>query len=377
MSIEPGLAPGHREAGANDEVGATTAGPMVVVTGAASALGRRVCAALGSDSGPQMVVPLDRRALPGVGGGEVDLLVDDLKARFQGAHVVVHLASAFGPALDGDPEVERADDVEMARRVLEAAASASVRHLVLLSSATVYGAWVNNPVPLTEDAPLRPDPRFAFAVQKAEVERLAGEWRETHPGSTVSLLRAATPVAVDHPGWLARALRAAGALRGPDDDAPAQFLHLDDLAAAVVLAVRSSLDGAANVAPDGWLTPTEFRDLAGPASRLRVPRWIGDRVAALRWRLRLAPAPPGVQPYAAGPWVVANDRLRSVGWRPTQLSEEAYVEATPAGPWATLSPSRRQEIALGISGVLLVGALAGGVALIRRSRLGSSRTTAR
>lgn len=345
-------------------------GPTVAVTGAASALGRRVCERLRVDPSTADVMALDRRASAAGGREEaiVDLLRDDLKIRLQGIDVLVHLASAFGPALDGDPEVERADDVEMTRRLLDAASSASVRHLVLLSSATVYGAWPNNPVPLTEDAPLRPDPGFAFAVQKAEMERLAGEWRAAHPGSTVALLRAATPVAEDHPGWLALALRAARAFRGPDDDAPIQFLHLDDLAAAVVAAVRSALDGAANVAPDGWLTPTEFRELAGPVSRVRLPRWIGARAAVLGWRLRLAPAPPGVQPYAAGSWVVANDRLRGLGWQPTQLSEEAYIEATPAGPWATLSPSRRQEIALGGAAAVLLGTVVGAIAIIRRSR---------
>ena len=61
----------------------------------------------------------------------------------------------------------------MARRVLDAAAAAGRAHVVVLSSATVYGAWPTNPVPLTEDAPLRPNPGCAFAVQKAEIERLA------------------------------------------------------------------------------------------------------------------------------------------------------------------------------------------------------------
>jgi len=339
----------------------------VVVTGAASPLGRRVCARLAAEPWVATVVPLDRRpSTEGPACALVDLLTDDLKVRLEGVDVVVHLASAFGPALDGDPEVVRADDVEMAQRLLEAASSASVAHVVLLSSATVYGAWSNNPVPLTEDAPVRPDPRFAFAVQKAEVERLAGEWRDAQAGSTLVVLRPATPVASDHPGWLALALRAAGALRGPDDDAPAQFLHLDDLAAAVVATSRIPVDGVFNVAPDGWLTPTEFHALAGPATRVRVPTWIGDRVAWLRWRLRLAPTPPGVQAYAARTWVVANDRLRAQGWEPTQLSEVAYVEATPAGAWATLSPTRRQEIALGGAGVVLAGVAVAAVALVRR-----------
>jgi len=61
---------------------------------------------------------------------------------------------------------------DVTRRLLNAASAAGVRHLVVLSTATVYGAWPNNPVPITEDAPLRPVPDFAYAVGHAEVEQL-------------------------------------------------------------------------------------------------------------------------------------------------------------------------------------------------------------
>jgi len=55
--------------------------------------------------------------------------------------------------------------------VLDAAGAVGATHLVLLSSATAYGAWANNPVPLTEDAPLRPNPELEFAVRAAERDR--------------------------------------------------------------------------------------------------------------------------------------------------------------------------------------------------------------
>jgi nucleoside-diphosphate-sugar epimerase len=233
----------------------------------------------------------------------------------------------------------------------------------------VYGAWPTNPVPLTEEAPLRPDPGLAFAVQKAEIERLTSEWRDQHPGTTVTVLRPATPVADGQPGWLGRALRAAGEVRSPDDDPPVQFLHLDDLVTAIDLAARDRLDGVYNVAPDGWLTPTEFRELAGGSAKVRVPRWLVDRITDLRWRLRLGAAPPpGVLAYARGAWVVANDRLKAAGWEPTVGNDEAYVGAVPAGPLATLSPRRRQELALGATGALAAGVAVGAVALVRRAR---------
>jgi hypothetical protein len=65
---------------------------------------------------------------------------------------------------------------------------------------------------------------------------------------------------------------------------------------------------------------------------------------------------------------VANDRLKAAGWSPTSTNEEAYVAGHRAAPWATLSPQRRQEIALGAAGAALAAIAAGTVAIVRRAR---------
>lgn len=343
----------------------------VVVTGAASELGRRVCALAVADPDVRRVVALDRRSLrrlpKGVEGHEVDLARADLKPIFEGATAVVHLAQAEPPAGGAAPETSVGDG-ELTRRVLDVAAAVGATHLVLLSSATAYGAWANNPVPLTEDAPLRPNPGVALAAEKAEAERAAAEWRDDHPGSTVAILRPTVTVAPDANGWLARALARSSALPVADEEPPAQFLDLDDLAAAVDLARRGRLDGPRNVAPDGWITGDTVRALAGGAPRVRLPERVALRLAHLRWRWGLAPTPPELLPYTVHPWVVANDRLRADGWEPRSSNEEAYVSAHRAGPWATLSPRRRQEIALGVSAAGLLGGAAAVVAVLRRRR---------
>lgn len=347
---------------------ASDSGPgaqVVVVTGAASLLGRRVCALAAADPAVSRVVAIDRRPLPARPGTEdhqVDLAVDDLKPLFEGATTVVHLAQCTGP----EPTAAAADG-DLARRVLEAAGDVGVVHCVLLSSATAYGAWANNPVPLTEEAPLRPNPGVAVAAEKAEVERLAAEWRDAHPGATVTLLRPAVTVSPDGNGWLARALAGAASLPVAAEEPPSQFLDLDDLATAVDLARRRRLDGPRNVAPDGWISGETVRALAG-VPRVRLPERLALRLAGLRWRWRLAPTPPAMLPLTAHPWVVANDRLRSEGWDPQATNEEAYVASHRAGPWATLSPRRRQEIALGVAVGLAATAAVGAVTLLRRRR---------
>jgi nucleoside-diphosphate-sugar epimerase len=317
----------------------------IVLSGATTDLGRRV-AALAAETRPAGAGAAESPAATVLA---LEAASERLKAQVEGAEALVHLGGS----------------VDDARRMLDAAAAASIPHVVLLSSATVYGAWPNNPLPLTEDAPLRPNPGFAVAVEAGEVERIAAEWQDDHPGTTVAVLRPTVAVAEDSPSWLARGLRAAGALRGADEAPPAQFIHLDDLAAAVDLAWRARLDGPRNVAPDGWIAGEDVRALAGVPA-VRLPERLATRLSILRWRLHLAPTPPELLPYAMHPWVVANDRLRADGWRPAYTNEEAFVAGHRPGPLATISPRRKQELALGISGVALAGIAAGAIAVVRR-----------
>jgi nucleoside-diphosphate-sugar epimerase len=315
--------------------------PTVILSGSGDALGERVRARLTAQG--QTVIPVDDGdATPG----------SDLKARVEGASTLVHLAGGL----------------EETKTVLDAAAAVGVKRVVLLSSATVYGAWPGNPVPLTEDATVRPNPELDFAVRAAERERIAAEWKLDHPGTSVALLRPAVPVAEEAHGWLAEGLLAAATIRvNGVDDPPAQYVHLDDLADAVALATEIDVDGPLNVAPDGWITGEQLRALAG-GPRVRLPEQAVRRLARLRSKLGPSAAHPGLTPYTTHPWVVANDRLKAEGWSPAWSNEEAFVAGHEPAPWATISPQRRQELALGALGAAIVGVAAGAVAVVRRRR---------
>lgn len=314
-----------------------------LLTGATSVLGRRVAARLGDEA----IIPMGT-------GSEAAGPADRL----------VHLAAGDHDAL----AARRMSAVDVTERALRAASDAGVTHLVLLSSAMVYGAWPNNAVPLTEDAPLRPDVGFAFATQLAMVEQMADAWRLEAPGRSVGVLRPALAVAAEGTPSVVRALVAGLGTRLDEDDPPSQFLHLDDLASAVALAHDERLDGVYNVAPDGWVPGDTVRALAGRPPRLRLPSWMVEPVADLRWRFQRGPIPPGLRSYARYPWPVANDRLRAAGWAPTTTNEQAYVEATEPKWWTMLTPKRKQELSLSAMGLAAAGLSATLVLAIRRAR---------
>lgn len=289
-----------------------------------------------------------------------------------GADAIVHLAWQIPDAPEARRRARDAneDNVRGLVHVLEAAAEAEVPAVILASSATVYGAWADNPVPLSEDAPLRPNPAFAFAVGKAEAERLLAEWADKHPEVKVAVLRPAVTVGgVERP--LYQALGGTRALRSADDSRPVQYLHVDDLASAILLVLNRRLAGVFNVAPDAGIREDTARALAGGLARVALPARLAGAVAAWTWDLWRSGVPKEALPYSLHPWVVASDRLRAEGWRPRYTSEEALVASDVRPHWDDLPPGRRQNYmlaAMAAGGAAVVGGGLAGIAALRRRR---------
>lgn len=334
----------------------------VAVSGAAGALGQRLLKHLATLDGIEAIVAVDARPLSdapaGVRGHVADLETADLKPLLEGVDVLVHLAWRLGTPED-EGEVAARASVEATRRLLDAAGDAGVSHVVHLSSATVYGAWSDNPVPLPETAPLRPNAGAGFPAAKAEAERLVAEWRAAHPSATATVLRPAVTVGMGRESWLARTVGGLRAVRVRGASRPLQFLHGDDLVTAVAAAITQRIDGPCNVAPDGWMADETAKALTTGPLRIGLPR---------RLALTLTGVPQAYLPYLCHPWVIANDRLRAAGWQPANSNEEALVAGRPASRWQTVSPRRRQEFALGVSVAAIAGAGVAAVALVRRSR---------
>ena len=323
---------------------------VVVLTGAAGALGHRVGDVLvGHD-----VVLADALA------DALDVALD--VTGLVEAATVVDLGSS-----DYDSRAARRESAtESAASTLAIADSVGARHVVFVSSALVYGAAANNPVPLTEDATLRPDVEFVFARQLASAEELVEQWRLAQPGRTTCVLRPAVSLASGGGSRLASALVYGLGRRLAEADPPSQFLHLDDLAAAVSVGIDRRLDGVYNVAPDGWVAGERVRALSGERPRVPLPDRLRELVSGLRWRFARGPIPPGLLPYTLEPWVISNDRLRATGWTPTVTNEQTYVESTDAPWWTMVSPKRRQELALAGGALALVAAVLAGLAVGRR-----------
>ena len=213
---------------------------------------------------------------------------------------------------------------------------------------------------------LRPDPTFVYARQLAAAEAEVESWRDRR--SRPARCHAPTGRA-DRRGWYlvagSRLTAGSGQVFG-ETSPPTQFVHHDDVASAVAVAVRRHLDGVYNVAPDGSIPGDRVRALSGQRLRLPLPGRVADVVGALQWRFQRGPIPPGLRSYTRASWIVANDKLRAEGWRPTVTNEQAYVEGTEAKWWTMITPKRRQELALVGMIALIVGVLSAGAIVATR-----------
>jgi UDP-glucose 4-epimerase len=249
----------------------------------------------------------------------VDIAGSELEPLLEDVDVLVHLAGVHDPTPDLD--LMARVNVAGTRRLLDAAAK--LTKVVVAGSATVYGAWPNNPVPLTEDAPIRPNPGFALGIHKAEIERLVGEWARAHPGVVTTILRQATVIGPSADHAFARMVRARLSIGIRGAVAPVQFLHEDDAVSALMLSLERDLDGAYNVAADGWLDRPSFRRLLGRRVAPSVGLNTAERALGRLWGAGLVDVPAASVPYLVDPWVVSVDKLRAEGWQPRYSNEEA------------------------------------------------------
>jgi len=299
----------------------------IAITGVGGHLGRRTVARLSSVPGVDRIVGIDRSPPDGVATArftfhDADPGTADLTEVLRDVDVVIHLGGGLEPVRD-DAAV-RTREVDAARRVAEAAVVAGVGRLVLVSSSLVYGAHPDNDVPLTEDSELRDTPGFAAAEHAVEVERWLARWREAHPELSVAVLRLALLAGPGLDTVVTRAFEAPRipAVRGHRP--PLQFLHPDDAVDAVAHALEAGLDGAFNVAADGWLSYDEVTAIVGRRS-LEVPEEVAYSGAAGVYALRLGDLPPGFVALFVHPCVMSNARLTETGWRPRYSNRDAVA----------------------------------------------------
>jgi nucleoside-diphosphate-sugar epimerase len=339
---------------------------VVAVTGAAHGLGHELAAGLAASARVSRVVAIDdhRGDVAGVTWRLADVRDPALAGRLDGVDVLVHTDVDLG---DSDYRARRAFNVRAAQTVLTAAAAGRVANVVLVTSAMVYGARPDNPVPLAETAALGADADGSVAGDLLEIEHLAERAPRTHPGLTVTVARPAALVGDGVDTLITRHFDAARLLTVRGCPQRWQFCHIDDLVSALELAVAGDVTGNFAVGCDGWLELREVEEISG-LRRIELPASLTLGTAQRLHRIGIAPAPVNDLRYLVYPWVVDCRTLREAGWRPAYDNAAVLQALMEARALHRASARRipRKEATITAAGATV--AVIGTAAIVRAAR---------
>jgi UDP-glucose 4-epimerase len=300
----------------------------VLVTGGAGFIGSRVCSQLREQGLTVRVFDNLYRADPEVLATQratagLEFVEGDVRYRaavdaaMEGVEGVIHLAALCINKSVADPAESLDVNLVGSQHVFDAAARRGVRRLVFASSASVYGEPER--LPMREDDVLRPQTHYCIA--KAASEQLLAFYRTRH-GLSSNALRFFN---VYGPGqktdayytsviqvFLRRIVNGEAPVIDGDGSQSMDFVHVDDVARAVVMAYESERSGLVLNVGTGidttiaqlarWLVAATGRDLA-PQFRPRptlVTRRAAD-VSRIRAELGWEPSvavEPGLQALA-------------------------------------------------------------------------------
>ena len=260
-----------------------------------------------------------------------DLTDDAARRALQGCDLLYHLAAQVwqGRGAAGRQKMY-AVNVEGTRNVLAARPGA----IVLASSAAVYGAWPDNPLPLEEAHLPRPNRECAYARHKLLAEGLCAEH-----GGTWSALRLAAVVGPHADARVARSVQgyrlAVPAVRGVAQ--AVQWLDEIDAAEGLLAAGHDLLGPRAvagqvlNLGTIDWLSAANTARLAH-SRVLEVPRRALLGASEVGRRLGLAPFGPDRAVLVDGPLALSVAKAEHLlGWRPSKTSAEVLSAALERG----------------------------------------------
>ena len=249
----------------------TTRSPasVVAVTGASGFIGFRFLQELEAMDTLDKLVAIDRKPLPkplhNVRAHRLDVS-RPLAQVFQRDSVdtVVHLAFNLQEGRNpSEAEAIQKENLVGLENLLRECRRARIKGVIYLSSHTVYGAHVDNPIPITEERDPHPLPRFQYGQTKFLSEKLLLSFAEENPRIAVTILRCCMVMGPEGSSRVTQGFDKPLLLKIAGADPPLQFIHSVDLARILAILSINPRPGIFNVAGKGVLRYSEMAKIMG------------------------------------------------------------------------------------------------------------------
>jgi len=315
---------------------------VVLVTGVSRDLGRRSARAIATDPSVARVIGVD--VVPPRGDiGDVSFVRADIRNPViakviakENVDTVVHMSVIATPGSAGGRGTMKELNVIGTMQLLAACQKApSVRHLIVKSTTTMYGASNRDPAMFTEDMEPRRLPRSGYAKDVAEIEGYVRGLARRRPAGRVTTLRCANVIGPHVVSPLTSYFRLPVIPTVFGFDGRMQFLHERDLMDVLVHAIRTSRPGTFNVAGDGILMLSQaLRRLRRPT--VPMPGFAVGSLGSVLRRARVADFSPEQLSFLTyGRGVDTTRMRRELGFEPSFSTAAAFEDfaagLTPTG----------------------------------------------
>ena len=200
-----------------------------------------------------------------------------------------------------------------------------MRKLVFKSSAHFYGTEQDDPAFFTEQMGRPHPPRTPIERDILEAEAAVAEFAEQHPDTMVTVLRCTNALGPDvqTSHRMLFSLPVVPMILGFDPRY--QFVHEDDVVAALAHGLRNDLPGIYNVAADGVLALSEVAGLLGKPYVPMLPPW-GTGLAAGVWRRLGVAVPPEMLSQMRFGRGLDNRKLKASGFSYRYTTRETVIK---------------------------------------------------
>jgi len=184
-----------------------------------------------------------------------------------------------------------------------------VPRVIVVSTASVYGALQDNPTLILEDAPIRGDQSNTDLRDRVEADRYAQAWMWKYPETRTVILRPVHVLGAHVTSGVKSyiSLPVVPVMLGFDP--MMQVVHEEDVARAIQLALERGVSGPFNIVGPSALPLREILREVG-AEVLPVPHIGGVQAMALLWRIGAIPFPTAHADFVRFPLVVSGERAK-------------------------------------------------------------------
>lgn len=228
--------------------------------------------------------------------------------------------------------------------ILNAAAAARVKKIILASTTDVYGASAKNPNFLTEDKHQpQGHKQSRFLADKIEAEKMCLRYAKKYPGSQVCILRPCTILGPSIQSYKTRIFQRPFVLSVLGFDPLLQFLHEDDLLQAFLLSLKKDISGIFNIVGNGVLPLSRVIEITGKKN-LGIPQLALKSIVELAWTLDISPAPSSHIDFLRYTYVADGSKAeQELGFKPKFSSKEALLSFVGAQRLRELSLLKEEK----------------------------------